>query len=374
MLIRDYSDSKMKPPACIFDIFIQPVYYIRNFVPTGFPPSRHSHGDGIRRMTDRTKSGSLFTLLVFVALVLTLAAVLLSAYLRLESIGLGCEAWPDCFGQMPATQAHGLVPRTTAGVVHRFTASLLGLIVVAVTLLALRGRRPVGVGLIAPLSVFALTVFLSALGYSTPSPDIPAVTFGNLLGGMAMLALLWWIGQRSVEVIDASDHATSTLRPWARLGLLLVIMQIALGAVTSADFAGPSCTAVPGCNGDWASASNLLQGFDLFARLGVNDQGRIITGNVQKTVHMAHRLGALLTVLYLGWLAVRAWKLGNRLRNTAISMIGFLVLQVGLGIAAVLAELPLLLVTAHNAVGAMLLLATVNLNHLVTPTRSQTRA
>jgi cytochrome c oxidase assembly protein subunit 15 len=321
-------------------------------------------------MTDRTKSGSLFTLLVFVALVLTLAAVLLSAYLRLESIGLGCEDWPDCFGQLPATRDHGLVPHTAAGAVHRFTASLLGLVIVVITLLALRGRRPTGVGLVAPLSVFALTVFLSVLGYSTPSPDMPAVTLGNLLGGMAMLALLWWMGQRSVETIDAADEATSKLRPWARLGVVVVAGQIALGAVVSADFAGPSCTTLPGCSGDWASITNLMQGFDLFDRLDVDDRGRIITGSVQKTVHMAHRFGALLTLLYLGGLAISAWK-QDRLRNTAISMSAFLVLQMALGISAVLAELPLSLVTAHNGIGAMLLLSIVNLNHLVTPTSRQ---
>jgi len=317
-------------------------------------------------MTDKAKTGSLFTSLVFIALILTLAAVLLSAYLRLEGIGLGCEDWPACFGQLPATQDHGLVPKTTAGTVHRFTASLLGLIVVAIAFLSLRGRRPHGVGPVAPLVIFALTVFLSVLGYSTPSPDIPAVTMGNLLGGMAMLALLWWVNQRSVETVD-TDVAMN-LKPWARLGLLFVVLQLALGAVTSASFAGPSCTTLPGCNGGWASVANLVQGFDLFGTLDSDDHGRVITGSVQKTVHMTHRLGAVFALLYLGWLALRALKQGGRLRTTAISIIVFLIIQTGLGISAVLAELPLLLVTAHNAMGAMLLLAIVNLNHLVTPT------
>jgi len=318
-------------------------------------------------MTTRHATGSAFTSLVFVALILTLAAVLLSAYLRLESIGLGCESWPDCFGQIPAERDHGLLPSTTAGTVHRFTASLLGLIVVAITFLALRGRRPRGVGLAAPLTVFALTVFLSVLGYSTPSPNIPAVTLGNLLGGMAMLALLWWVGQRSVAAAGAADNTTRTLRPWALFGLLLLAVQIFLGALTSASFAGPSCTALPGCSGDWASLGNLMQGLDLFGRLGVDEQGRIITGDVQMTLHMAHRLGAVVTVVYLAWLAVRAFRLDSRLRSTSISLLVFLLIQAGLGMAAVLAGLPLLLVTAHNAVAALLLLAVVNLNHLLTP-------
>ena len=319
-------------------------------------------------MTDRKETGSAFTSLVFIALILTLAAVLLSAYLRLESIGLGCEDWPGCFGQLPVSRDHGLVPSTTAGTVHRFTASLLGLIVVAITYLALRGRRPRGVGLAAPLAVFALTVFLSVLGYSTPSPDIPAVTFGNLLGGMAMLALLWWIGQRSVATAGSSDNTVRSLRPWALLGLLVLAVQLVLGALTSANFAGPSCTVLPGCNGGWASLTNLMQGFDLFGRLAMDDQGRVITGDIQKTLHMAHRLGAMVTFVYLAWLAIRAMNLDNSLRITGITLLVFLFIQVGLGITAVLTGLPLLLATAHNAVAAVLLLTVVNLNHLLLPT------
>lgn len=318
-------------------------------------------------MTGNKNTGSLFTFLVFLALLLTLAAVLLSAYLRLESIGLGCVDWPDCFGQIPETRDHGLVPATLAGTVHRFTASLLGLIVVAFTFLALRGRRPAGVGLAAPLAVFALTVFLSVLGYSTPSPDIPAVTLGNLLGGMTMLALLWWMGQRSVATAGASDNTVRTLRPWALLGLLVVAIQLVLGALVSANFAGPSCTVLPGCNGDWASISSLMRGFDLFGRLGLDEQGRVVTGDVQRTLHMAHRLGAIVTFVYLAWLAIRAMKLDHSLRTTGTCLLVFLVMQAGLGIAAVFTGLPLLLVTAHNAVAAMLLLAIVNLNHLLTP-------
>ena len=131
-------------------------------------------------MSHTKTKGSLFTSLVFLALLLTFAAVILSAYLRLESIGLGCADWPGCFGHITQAQPTGLVPTSPAGAVHRFTASLLGVVVLVITLMALSGRRPAGVGVLAPLLVFAFTVFLSVLGYSTPSPDLPVVTLGNL--------------------------------------------------------------------------------------------------------------------------------------------------------------------------------------------------
>jgi cytochrome c oxidase assembly protein subunit 15 len=319
-------------------------------------------------MTDRETTGSLFTFLVFLGLILTFAAVILSAYLRLEYIGLGCEEWPDCFAEMPVVKARGVVPGTTAGAIHRFAATLLGLIVIAITVMALRGRRPVGIGVTAPLSVFGLTLFLSILGYNTPAPQLPAVTLGNLVGGMAMLALLWWMGQRSVKMVSNEDVGNNTLKPWALLGLLILTVQIALGALTSANFAGPSCGAtLLACDGSWASMTNLIQGFDPYRRLVVDDQGWIIADSVQKTLHMAHRLGALVTFLYLAGLALKALRLGKRFRSTGISIIALLLTQAGLGVSAVLAELPLLLVTAHNAIAAMLLLAVVNLNHLLIP-------
>ena len=326
-------------------------------------------------MTNRETTGSLFTFLVFLGLILTFAAVILSAYLRLEYIGLGCEEWPDCFGEMPVVQARGVVPGTTAGAVHRFAATLLGLIVIAITVMALRGRRPVGTGLTAPLSVFGLTLFLSILGYNTPAPQLPAVTLGNLVGGMAMLALLWWMGQRSVKMVSDEDAVNNTLRPWALLGLLILAAQIALGAFTSANFAGPSCGAtLLACDGDWGSITNLLQGLNPYRRLGVDDQGWIIADSAQKTLHMAHRLGALVTFFYLAALAFKALGLGKRFRSTSISIIAFLLIQVGLGLSAVLAGLPLLLVTAHNAIAAMLLLAVVNLNHLLIPLNNRIRS
>ncbi|MCO6411373.1 MAG: COX15/CtaA family protein [Thiogranum sp.] len=318
-------------------------------------------------MTNANKKGGLFSSLVFLALLLTFAAVVLSAYLRLENIGLGCADWPTCFGYLAQAHPTGLVPASAAGAVHRFTASLLGVVVLVITLMALRGRRPAGVGVLAPLLVFALTVFLSVLGYSTPSPDLPAVTLGNLGGGMAMLALLWWIGQRAVETVE--PVTPRGLRLWTVPALVLLIVQIGLGAWTSATLAGPSCPALPGCGDGWQSMENLRQGFDLTARLAIDESGRVITDTVQQSLHMVHRFGALATFVFLVAAAVRAVNADPRFRATAITIVILLLIQVGVGTSAVLGDLPLLLVTAHNALAALLLLAVVNLNHLATPGR-----
>jgi heme A synthase len=302
--------------------------------------------------------------------------------------------------------------------------------------MALRRRRLPGHNTGLSLAVLGLTVFLSVLGYKTPSPLLPWVTLSNLLGGMAMLAMLWWLGQRSLfmnrvseptppegngarvarhgsppsplagegvgmrgdpphplpspggrgevgehlhfggdgvreherpEGTDSKNVPARALQPWARVGVFLVFLQIALGGWVRANFAALACTGLPGCgdfpwfDGPWRESLNL------FRVLPITDGGVIITGDVAKVIHMIHRLGAVITFLYIGWLGWRGFRLGDRYRGSGTAILVLLLLQILLGIAAVAFDLPLAMVTAHNAFAALLLLSTVNLMHLLTP-------
>lgn len=322
--------------------------------------------------SSRQTAGNLYTLLVSVSTLLVLIVVILSAWLRLSGSGLGCVEWPSCYaliktetgGAETLAAAHLVPPWAT--LTHRLVASALGVLVLGITVAAWRRRRQPGQSVLIPLAVLGLTVFLSLLGYATPSPLLPWVTLGNLLGGMVMLALLWWLGQRaaSTPAATAPGHA---LRPWALLGIFVVFLQIALGGWVSANFAALSCTGLPGCgaypwiDGPWRESFNLAR------VLPATDAGAVIAGDTGKTIHLAHRAGAVLTFLYMAWLGWRAIGSGGRCRGTGIAMLALLMLQILLGIGAVIFSLPLGLVTAHNAVAALLLLAAVNLYHLLTP-------
>ncbi|MDH3513813.1 MAG: COX15/CtaA family protein [Gammaproteobacteria bacterium] len=318
--------------------------------------------------------GSLYTLLVFLSILLVLLVVMLSAYLRLSGSGLGCADWPSCYaliktesGGAESLAAAHLVP-PWATVTHRLVASVLGLLVLGITVMALRRRSVPGQSVFIPLTVLALTVSLSVLGYFTPSPLLPWVTLSNLLGGMAMLAMLWWLGQRSVMTENEIMNVTvQRLRPWALTGLVIVFLQIALGGWVSANFAALSCADLPGCSGYPWTGGPWRESFNLLRVLPVTDGGAVVAGDAGKIIHLVHRAGAVFTFLYLGWLGWRATGLGGRYRGTGVAVLVFLALQVLLGVFAVAFSLPLGLVTAHNAVGALLLLAVVNLNHLLTP-------
>ncbi len=318
-------------------------------------------------MENRSRQLKFFRMLVFASLLLTLVVVVLSAYIRLDGIGLGCGDWPRCFGQIPMTSDAGTLPTTLAGVMHRITASLLGLLVMTITVLAIRHRGRTGTGLTVPLLAFVLILFLSVLGFNTPAWQFPAVTLGNLVGGMMLLSLLWWMGQRSLADETVTDSTGSKFRPWVLAGIGTIMLQIALGAWASANFAGPACPALPVCARDWVSLSQLFQGFDLSRQLAMDNQGKIIVDNTQATLHMVHRIGALLTLLYIGGLAALALRRHEHLRFACSAILFLLLVQASLGVIQLLTELPLLLVTAHNAVAAVLLLAVVNLFHRLTP-------
>ncbi len=76
----------------------------------------------------QTSGSGLYTLLVFVSIILVLIVVILSAWLRLSGSGLGCAEWPSCYaliktetGGAEALAAAHLVP-PWATLTHRLVA------------------------------------------------------------------------------------------------------------------------------------------------------------------------------------------------------------------------------------------------------------
>jgi len=105
---------------------------------------------------------------------------------------------------------------------HRVTASLAGLAVLLLAGHALRRRVRVG----AALAALAITVFLAALGPAAGSAPPPPAALGNLLGGLALAALLAWLLGRARAPLAAGARE----RRLALAALGAAALQCAFGA------------------------------------------------------------------------------------------------------------------------------------------------
>ncbi len=300
---------------------------------------------------------------------------MLSAYIRLAEVGIGCDTWPACYAQLNAGQEKkGITVLTEQGqdvayygarVAHRYIASVLGIFIIAIFLIALRQGRARATSLLVPLAIFGITVFLSLLGYYTPTRNNPLITMGNLLGGMALLGLLWWLMQRDVERVVMSA-GLSGFRPLALCALCLVSLQIVLGGWSSANYASANCPGLLECQGSVVQAGHVTDAFNPMRKIELDSAGQVVRADSLGLLSMTHRLFALLTAGYLAWM-VRKLKTEPVLSRTVVALSVFSISQIAVGVGMIWLQLPLLMVTLHNALAAGLLLSSVNLLHRLTP-------
>jgi cytochrome c oxidase assembly protein subunit 15 len=83
-------------------------------------------------------------------------------------------------------------------------------------------------------------------------------------------------------------------------------------------------------------------------------------------IHMAHRIGAIITSVYLIFLFLKLLAVSST-PTTRIGVILMLVLlaQVVLGLSNIIFHFPLTIAVLHNGVGAVLLLVLVTITHRV---------
>lgn len=322
---------------------------------------------------------------------LAFAVVVLGAWVRLTGAGLGCPDWPGCYGRMvvgPDESAFG--PGVDRGkawreMLHRYAAGALGLGIALLALLAVRNRRRSGAGPIAlPAGLVVLVAFQAALGAWTVTLRLqPAVVVAHLLGGLAVLGGLWrlYLGVRSPDGATATARVSlsssrndppaarggsSPLRSASAAGVAVLLIQIALGGWTSANYAALACPDLPACQGSWWPDADYAAGFRLWQESGTGFEGGVLDSRARTAIHFVHRIGAAVTVLYLAGLcgaALRRRGADRGLASAGASVLGLLVLQAVLGISNVWLGLPLAVAVAHNAGAALLLLALLTMHH-----------
>src|SRR3546814_1026893 len=72
-------------------------------------------------------------------------------------------------------------------------------------------------------------------------------------------------------------------RPWLWLALVVLVVQIALGGWTSANYAALACGAdFPTCQGLWWPGHDFQQGFVLWRGIGVDYEGGVLDGRSEE--------------------------------------------------------------------------------------------
>ncbi|HYN53973.1 MAG TPA: COX15/CtaA family protein [Methylotenera sp.] len=322
----------------------------------------------------------LFRTLVLFGAILALCVVVLGAYVRLTDAGLGCPDWPGCYGTLTVPQSEAAIlnaqtvyPHSTVEVgkawremAHRYLAGSLGLIVLAICFLAWRRKHEVNASPWVSTSLLAVITFQAMLGMWTVTMLLkPAIVSAHLLGGMITLAMLTWLAHRHWGRHSANIINSKMLRFAIRFAVLILFMQIFLGGWTSTNYAALACTDFPTCHGVWIPAMDFKDAFHLVRDLGQSADGGVLSLASITAIQWSHRIGALITLIYLGILALNVLKYAQ-LKQLGIILLVVLCAQIGLGIANLILHLPLVLAVAHNFTAGLLVIILVILNSKIT--------
>lgn len=322
--------------------------------------------------------------LTLIAAMLALCVVVLGAFVRLSDAGLGCPDWPGCYGELSVPQseqaiqhAQNLYPdkpvvahKAWKEMTHRYFAGTLGLLILAIFILAWRVKRRVSVSPLLPTALLLVVTLQAALGMWTVTLLLkPVIVTAHLLGGMTTLALLMWMSHRYFGVYSKRFLPNQGVRLMVRGAILIVILQVFLGGWTSSNYAAMACTDFPTCHGTWLPQMDFSTAFHFVRELGQTAAGKPLDLAAYTAIQWAHRLGALVTFLYLGALALLLMR-HHALQSAALLLLLVLLGQVSLGIANLVLHLPILLAVGHNFGAALLVITIVIINSKITGFKS----
>ena len=316
------------------------------------------------------------------AAVLAAIVVVVGAWVRLTNAGLGCPDWPACYGHIhPAGVAADVQAANSAfpsrpfeyqkalhEMVHRYIASTLGLLIIALAVVSFLNRRDPAQPRVLPWVLVVVVCLQGALGAFTVTRLLqPLIVTLHLVGGLTTLSLLWWLAlppeRRDVKA------AERPVRRFALAALAVVVLQVLLGGWTSSNYAAVACPDFPTCQGSFHPPADFRNAFVLWRGFGVDYEGGVLDVPARTAIHLAHRAGAVLTAVLLLGLALAAWRRAqsNAVRMAACAVGLAVTLQWLIGMNLIWQGYPLWLGTSHNAGAAFVLLATLALVRYLFP-------
>ncbi|HMO95396.1 MAG TPA: COX15/CtaA family protein, partial [Tepidiformaceae bacterium] len=233
--------------------------------------------------------------LAFVTVFLTLVLIGVGVLVRATGSGLGCPDWPLCHGgAVPPGERKAIIEFS-----HRFVASIVGLLVIAVAVAAWKYYRHVPFIVWVATATVPLVGFQGLLGAITVVRELPPeVVATHLITAMIVLsctvavAVAMYLedpGHR--QQFDRAVEAPRQVGRWALLGAGWLIALMWVGGYMAESGASTACEGWPLCNGGILPASD-----------------------DHEITHMLHRYLAAAFIVFVAPALVAAWRNRERIR------------------------------------------------------------
>ena len=301
-------------------------------------------------------------------LVYAIFVVGLGAYTRLTDSGLGCPDWPKCYGHWLVAPditspwlSSSMTQKAWIEMIHRYAAGFLGLFAMMNTIRHwTKGRLPTAYVLGLACLLFSQACF----GMITVTWKLhPLAVMPHLMGGMmtaCTLACIRWKVQA-----NQSRHALTIGDFWfLRLFVACLWLQVILGGWTSANYAALICPDFPTCQGQWIPGAYQISQWMHWLPIGPNYETGGYSATVRLSIHMSHRLGALMILLGAVVLACRSFMFTHpkqSFHRAVARLLGLIGMQTLLGIGNVVFQLPLWMAVGHNLTALFVLLQATGL-------------
>ena len=313
----------------------------------------------------------MFNKTINISLFLALIVVILGAYTRLADAGLGCPDWPGCYGELLVPDVISSeyerpldVAKAWKEMVHRYAASILGLSILVIFLLAVFRKTEREQSIKLPTALLLLVGFQGALGMWTVTEQVhPGIVTMHLFGGFSTTTLLFWLFLNQRSQAKIGQPVLKRHKLMLIIVTALLIFQIFLGGWTSTNYAALSCGEYfPTCLGEmWPEDMDFKNAY-YWGELGVDYEFGILENQTRTAIQMVHRVGALVVTAAI---IALSFALKNYLafQKNIVIVLALLGVQVALGIINVVMSLPMFAAVMHNAVALFLLLSLISLAH-----------
>lgn len=363
--------------------------------PSGTPPISQRSIDDLRQglaCHAETSAPRLLAGWLLVCCALVLAMIVVGGVTRLTHSGLSIVEWQPIVGTLPPLSDaqwletfekyrqtpegrlvnHAMSVDEFKGIFwweyfHRLLGRLIGVVfLVPLLWFAARGRVRRGLGL-KLAGIFVLGGLQGAMGWymvKSGLVDDPRVSHFRLTAHLSIafliLGAMFWIALDLLFPRRTSPDS-ARLRSARRLSWWItgaVAWMVLTGGLVAGIRAGKAYNTFPLMNGHWVPPEILM----------LEPWWRNFFYNMA-TVQFDHRLGAwaLAALAPLLWLKLRGTDAGARARASVTLLLALVAVQVSLGIATLLAAVPVGLGATHQGMAAVVFMAALAANHALRP-------